>query len=171
MLYFSTSTMRKTSQEKLKRMIQLADKFFGANSDPEQILVSQKEIKKKLQRIHPATMTEKRTAKGPVAWMLILPTTNNLMKQFIKKKISERELLEKTPLKVQYESIYLCSALVLPEYRRKGLAKNLAITAIKSIQKQYQINALFYWAFSIEGKKFAISIAKELSIPLYKRAN
>jgi GNAT superfamily N-acetyltransferase len=114
-------------------------------------------------------MTEKKTTKGPIAWILVIPTTRVLMEQFINKRISEHELLKKTPLKVQYESIYLCSALVLPEYRRKGLAKNLALKAIKSIRKQYPIKTLFCWAFSTEGKKLATSIAKELSLPLYKR--
>jgi hypothetical protein len=161
--------MSTKQQENLKRMIQLAEEFFGTRDDPEQISVNRRVVAK-LQKIHPSTMTEKRTTKGPIAWILVIPTTQVLMKQFIKKKISERELLKKTPLKVPYDSIYLCSALVLPEYRRRGLAKSLAVKAITSIQKKYPINSLFYWAFSTKGKKLAASIAQELSLPIHKRA-
>jgi GNAT superfamily N-acetyltransferase len=162
--------MHTTPQENLKRMIKLAEEFFGTRNDPEQISISGKVINK-LRKIHPSTMTEKKMKEGPIAWILVIPTTQVLMKQFIQKQINERELLDKTPFRENYDAVYLCSALVLPEYRRKGLAKNLAIKAIKSIKKQYPINALFYWAFSTEGKKLAASIAKELSLPLYERVN
>jgi GNAT superfamily N-acetyltransferase len=91
------------------------------------------------------------------------------MKQFIKKQINEQNLLNQTPIKEKYDVIYLCSALVLPEYRRKGLAKRLLIRAVTSIRKRHPIEALFYWAFSAEGKKLASSVAKELSLPLFKR--
>jgi hypothetical protein len=156
------------SQENLKRMIRLAEEFFGTRNDPEQISINRKTITK-LRKIHPSTMTEKRMKKGPIAWILVIPTTQVLMKQFIKKQINEQELLDKTPFRENYDAVYLCSALVLPECRHKGLAKSLAIKAIKSIQKQYPINALFYWAFSAKGKKLATSVAKKLSLPLFKR--
>jgi GNAT superfamily N-acetyltransferase len=154
--------------ENLARMIQLADEFFGTRNDPAQISVDQK-VMAKLRKIHPSTLTEKSTRKGPVAWILIIPTTEGLMKQFIKRKINERELLKKTPLHIKYSAIYLCSALVLPEYRKKGLAKKLLIKAIKAIQKQHPIESLFYWGFSTAGKRLALSVAKECNLPLYKR--
>jgi GNAT superfamily N-acetyltransferase len=156
-------------QKNLVRMIQLADEFFGTRNDPTQISVDRKVIAR-LQKIHPGTLTEKKNKNGPIAWILIIPTTNDLMKLFIKRKINEQELLDKTPLRATYDSLYLCSALVLPEYRGKGLAKSFLIKAIKSIQRQHPIKYLFYWAFSIEGKKLAESIAKEFGLPLYKRA-
>jgi GNAT superfamily N-acetyltransferase len=91
------------------------------------------------------------------------------MRQFIKKEINEQELLNKTPLRVKYDAIYLCSALVLPEFRGKGLAKRLMCKAVKSIMKQHPIKALFYWAFSVAGKRLANSAAKECNLPLFKR--
>jgi GNAT superfamily N-acetyltransferase len=154
--------------ENLARMIQLADEFFGTRNDPAQISVDQK-VKVKLRNIHPGTLAEKSTRKGPVAWILVIPTTTGLMRQFIKKEINEQELLNKTPLRVKYDAIYLCSALVLPEFRGKGLAKRLMCKAIKSIQKQHPIKFLFYWAFSVAGKRLANSAAKECNLPLYKR--
>ena len=156
------------TQENLARMIRLANEVFGMKQDPTQISVNGK-VMARLRKIHASAMIEKRTKNGPIAWILIFPTTNNLMKQFIKRQINERDLLKKTPLGVKYDAIYLCSALVLPEYRRKGLAKRLMCKAIKSIQKQHPIKFLFYWAFSEEGKKLASSVAKELNLPLFRR--
>ncbi|MGA3287134.1 MAG: hypothetical protein ABSD46_06890 [Bacteroidota bacterium] len=156
------------TQENLARMIRLADEVFGMKQDPTQISVNTKVIAR-LRKIHPSTMTEKSTKNGPIAWILVLPTTKDLMKQFITKKINEQELLKRTSLRAEYDAVYLCSALVLPENRRKGLAKRLMCKAIRSIQKQHPIKFLFYWAFSVEGKKLAVSIAKNLSLPLYKR--
>ena len=153
----------------LIRMIQLAEEFFATKDDPSQISINNK-VMRKLKRIHPSTMMEKKTSKGPIAWILVIPTTHKLMEQFIAKKINERELLNKTLLRVKYDSIYLCSALVLPEYRAKGLAKSLMTKAIKSIKKTHPIDCLFYWAFSVAGKKLAVSVAKELSLHLYKKA-
>ena len=114
-------------------------------------------------------MTEKITKKGPIAWILVFPTTQDLMKQFITRKIDERELLKRTSLRAEYEAVYLCSALVLPEYRKKGLAKRLMCKAIKSIQKQHPIKFLFYWAFSTEGKKLAVSAANKCGLPLLQK--
>jgi ribosomal protein S18 acetylase RimI-like enzyme len=156
------------TQENLARMIRLANEVFGMKQDPTQISVNTKVIAR-LRKIHPSAMTEKSTKNGPIAWILVFPTTEGLMIQFIKRQINERDLLKKTPLGVEYDAIYLCSALVLPEYRRKELAKRLMCKAIKSIQKQHPIKFLFYWAFSAEGKKLAVSVAKNLSLSLYKR--
>jgi ribosomal protein S18 acetylase RimI-like enzyme len=160
--------MSTRTQENLARMIRLADEVFGMKQDPTQISVNTKVIAR-LRKIHLSTMTEKSTKNGPIAWILVLPTTKDLMKQFITKKINEQELLKRTSLRAEYDAVYLCSALVLPENRRKGLAKRLMCKAIRSIQKQHPIKFLFYWAFSVEGKKLAVSIAKNLSLPLYKR--
>lgn len=151
-------------------MIQLADEVFGMRQDPSQISVDAKVIAR-LKRIHPDTLMEKRTKKGPIAWVLVFPTTKYFMMKFIEGKISERVLLKKTAVGISYDAIYLCSALVLPEYRRKGLAKHLIGKAIKSIRKDHPIRYLYYWAFSPEGKKLAVSVAREFSLPLMKRIN
>ena len=152
----------------LARMIQMVDEFFDARNDPSQLSVDD-EVIQDLKNLHPDTLTEKATADGPVAWMLIIPTTKELMERFITKQINERELYEMTLTQKNFDVIYLCSAFVLPEYRRQGLAKDLAIKAVNSIRRNYRIEALFYWAFSEEGKRLAESISEELSLPLHKR--
>jgi len=150
-------------------MIRLAETFFDVKNDPEQIQVNE-HVLGRLKRIHPACISQKSTRKGPIAWMLIIPTSHRLMQLFIDKKISERELLRRTHVGKKYDAAYLCSALVLPEYRRKGLAKRLMIQSIQSIQKKHPVQYLFYWSFGVAGERLAHAIADKLQLPLSKRA-
>ena len=154
--------------ENLERMIQLADEFFGTKKDPSQISVTE-ETMARLRQIHPSTMNEKQDANGPIAWVLVIPTTKDIMEQFIAQGIGETELLDRTPLGEKYEALYLCSALVLPEHRGKGLTRSLTLEAIRSIRKDHPIQFLFSWAFSSEGKHLAASVAEEAGIPSYTR--
>ena len=152
----------------LERMIALADHFFEAKNDPDQIVVDEAVVER-LRRIHPATLSEETDEDGPIAWMLVIPTTHQLMEQFIEKEISERELLELAVPQSSYDALYLCSALVLPEHRGKALAKRLAARAIRAIRSDHPIRELFYWGFSEEGMRLAESLAEEFHLPLFQR--
>lgn len=152
----------------LERLIQLADKVFAVKSDPTQLEVDQK-VLERLRQIHPATMSEYNEGNGPCAWVLLIPTTLELMHRFVSGEITEKELYELTPLDVTYEAIYLCSALVLDEYRRKGITKKLVLDAIAKIRKKHPLKAACVWAFSQEGDRAAEVIAEQAGLPLYKR--
>jgi GNAT superfamily N-acetyltransferase len=152
----------------LQRMIKLAENVFATKSDPDQLDVDEGVIKR-LQRIHPSTVMEKDDGNGPVAWVLVIPTTTDLMNQFLDNQISEKELFDLTPTHVSYEALYLCSALVLEEYRRKGIAKFLALQAIENIRMDHPIKTLFVWAFTDEGSLAAEAIANSASLPLLHR--
>ncbi len=149
-------------------MIKLAEQFFDTKHDPAQISVTPPVIER-LKKIHPSTLTERKDRNGPVAWVLVIPTTRQLMERFVSKGITEQELLEETPLRGRYDALYLCSALVLPEYRGRGVARRLVSKAIKSIQEQHPIQYLFYWAFSREGERLATRIAEDFALPLRQR--
>lgn len=151
-----------------QRLINLAEEVFSVKSDPNQLDVNQ-EVIERLKRIHPATVSEFSDENGPVAWLLVIPTIPDLMNRFLAMEISEKELFELTPLNSVYEAVYLCSALVLEEYRRKGIAKQLALKAIADISKDHPINALFVWAFSKEGDLAAEALARLTGLPLYRR--
>jgi hypothetical protein len=156
------------SKSNFERLIQLSDEVFSSRTDPDQLNVNET-VMEHLQLIHPNTISEYDDGNGPVCWILCIPTTLDLMNQFINKKISERELYELTPLNAKYEAIYMCSALLLEEFRGKGIAQGLAIKAIEGIQLGHSIKALFLWAFSKEGEKLAEKIAGLTGLPLYKR--
>ena len=151
-----------------ERMIQLSEEVFSSRTDPDQLNVNE-EVMEHLQLIHPSTISEYDDGNGPVCWVLCIPTTLDLMTRFMDQKISERELYELTPLDAKYEAIYLCSALLLEEFRGKGIATGLAIEAIESIRADHDIKSLFMWAFSKEGEKLAHKLSGLMNLPLYKR--
>ncbi len=151
-----------------ERMIQLAEDIFAAKNDPEQIDVDPGMIPR-LQRLHPATVSEYDDGHGPAAWVLIIPTTQELMTKFLRHEISEKQLFEMTPPDTSYDALYLCSALVLEEYRRKGIALRLTLNAIENIRKDHPIKSLFVWSFTKEGDMAAETIARKASLPLAKR--
>lgn len=151
-----------------ERMIQLAEDVFAVRNDPDQLDVNQ-DVLDQLRRIHPATISEFDDGHGPVAWVLLIPTTLGLMDQFLNHSISEKELYEQTPLDAAYEAIYLCSAMVLEEYRRKGIARQLTLKAIDSIRKDHPIKAMFVWSFTTAGDITADTISQMTSLPLLKR--
>ena len=151
-----------------ERLIQLADNVFAVKNDPDQLDVNQ-EVLDRLRQIHPSTVSQYDDGNGPVAWILLFPTTLDLMNLFLENNISEKEMFCLTPLDSKYETVYLCSALVLEEYRRKGITRQLALKAIENIRKDHPIGALFVWAFSSEGDLVAGKIAELTGMPLFKR--
>jgi GNAT superfamily N-acetyltransferase len=153
-----------------ERMIRLADEVFASKDDPDQLDVNEDVIEELLQ-IHPATISEYDNGEGPIAWVILIPTTIELMNQFIECEISEKQLFELTKKEKIFDGIYLCSAMVLEEYRKNGIAKNLVLDAIEMIRQDHSITALFVWSFSKEGDLGAETISNITSIPLYKRKN
>jgi hypothetical protein len=151
-----------------ERMIQPSDAIFSSRNDPNQLNVDEN-VMERLQLIHPNSISEYDDGNGPVCWILCIPTTLDLMQQFINQKISEKELYELTPLNAKYEAIYLCSALLLEEFRGKGVAQRLCIEALEGIKIDHSIKALFFWAFSKEGEKLAGKISNLIDLTLHKR--
>jgi ribosomal protein S18 acetylase RimI-like enzyme len=156
------------AKSNFERMIQLVTEVFDTKNDPDQLDVNQ-EVIEHLHRIHPATMSEYDDGNGPVAWILLIPTTLGIMNRFVAGEITEQQLLDLTPMDKRYEAIYLCSATVLEEYREKGIAKKLTMEAIERIRKDHPIKSLFVWPFSKEGDILAEKLALSLELPLAKR--
>ncbi len=151
-----------------ERMLRLADEFFSAKNDPDQLNVTP-EIMDRLKRIHPETLSDYCTPEGPVVWILVIPTTYAVMERFLKKEINEPELLDLTPVPGVYDALYLCSALVLPEFRKQGLAAKVTVEAIASVGRDHPIKTLFYWAFSEEGRRLGEAVSRSAGLPLLLR--
>lgn len=156
------------AKSNIERMLDLVEEAFDTRNDPEQLDVNE-QVLEKLHQIHPSTLSEFDDGKGPVVWVLLIPTTQVLMHQFLNGELTEQELFANTNIDTIYDSIYLCSALVLPEYRGKGIANKLAIEAIESIKKQYSIKSLFVWPFSKEGNGLARKIAQTVGLELFEK--
>jgi ribosomal protein S18 acetylase RimI-like enzyme len=151
-----------------ERMIQLAEEVFAGRTDPGQLAVNDKVIDR-LQQIHPATLSEYDDGNGPVIWILLIPTTADLMNKFLSNEISEKELFELTPMHTQYDALYLCSAMTLEEYRGRGITKELTLKAIESIRKDHPIATLFVWPFTSQGALLAGKLAQSVGLPLKKK--
>lgn len=153
-----------------QRLVELADEVFSYKNDPQQLNVNP-QVLDKLHQMHPSTLSDYSDENGPVLWLLVIPTTMEIMHRFLNKEISEKELFELTPLNVEYEALYLCSALVLPEYRRKGITQQLLLEVIEAIKKDHPLKCLFVWPFTNEGDKLSEKIAHMTQMPLYKRVD
>lgn len=155
--------------DNFKRMIRLAEDFFSVKNDPSQLDVNQ-EVIEKLEGLHPDTLSEEVEGDGPVVWILLIPTSLDTMHQFLNQEITESQLLGRSKPGDVFEAVYLCSALVLPEFRRQGRAERVASEAIRSIRSQHPVNSLYVWAFSEDGERLAQRIADKAGLPLFKRS-
>jgi ribosomal protein S18 acetylase RimI-like enzyme len=151
-----------------ERMIRMSDEVFATKTDPDQLDIND-EILDQLKALHPATVSERRDENGPIVWILVIPTTQALMQAFLSAEISERELFNKTRPGQPFDALYLCSAMVLEEYRKQGYAKEVCMEAIEAIKKDHTIKFLFAWTFSKEGLQTARSVATALKIPFLNR--
>lgn len=151
-------------------MFGIIDEVFATRNDPDQLQVTPVQ-QKKLAALHPSTLSELADEHGPIVWVLVIPTTETLMREFLSGTISENQLLDKTKPGDKFEAIYLCSATTLPEYRGKGKTKKLCLDAIRSIAAEYPIKSLFVWPFTPEGDKLAKAVADETGLALYKKGD
>lgn len=152
-----------------ERLIRLAEESFDPANNPDVLDVDEAALER-LRQIDSATVSEESDENGPVAWILIFPTTSELMEAFVRKEISESELLYRSPLDADYDAVYLCSALVLEEYRRRGITKRLAENALEKLMAKFPIRTLFAWPFSNEGRLAAEKIAHDMNLSLIFRS-
>jgi hypothetical protein len=151
-----------------RRMMHLIDEVFATRNDPGQIQVTAAE-RHKLSQIHPSTLAELSDKNGPLIWVLMIPTTAAIMREFLDGKLSEKELLDRTPVGGSYDCVYLCSATALPEARGRGETKQLCLQAIAGMMKDHPITALFVWPFTKEGERLAESVARAAGLKLLKK--
>jgi hypothetical protein len=151
------------------KMFAVIEETFAMRNDPDQLQVTEKD-QKKLQAIHPATLSELANEDGPLIWVLLIPTTKAVMDDFVSGKISEREVLENTEPGQSYNTIYLCSVTALPEVRGKGESKKLCLKAIESIRNDHSVQYLFTWPFTEAGRRLAQALGKSAGLPVLERS-
>ena len=157
-------------QPNLIKLLELVDLVFQTRNDPTQIGFSEEDMAK-MNALHPECLQEAADANGPYAWVAVIPTSLELMHEFLREAITERQLFERTTTDTPMEALYLCSAIVLPEYRRTGVAYNLSLDAIRKMLVQWPIEAVFVWPFSIEGEHLAKKISQAAELKLHVRAH
>lgn len=151
-------------------MMNIAEQFFGTEQDPEQIPIT-KESLKKLLKLDKNAFSYKKDGRGNIiGWIVLVPTNRKLAEDFINGEISEKELFDKTKPQKKYDALYLCSVIVMPKYRRKGYAINMAVNSLNNMALKKDV-LLFYWPFSKEGKLLAQKAEKILKRKIIERKN
>lgn len=160
--------MTMTAPSNVERLIGIAETVFDTRHDPSQLSITE-DVMRRLKAIHPATMGERTVNGDPVAWTIVIPTTASLMAGFLLGRISEAQLFERTDVGGKFQSIYLCSALVLPEHRTQGVARSLMQSSIEAIRADHAITSLYSWAFNPEGSLLAAAVGRAAGLPLFNR--
>lgn len=101
-----------------------------------------------------------------IGWSLVLPASREAMERFLREEITEKELFLDTLKNRKFETLYIFVAIVMPEYRNKGWAKDLISYQIKYFQNEYSIKDFFAWTFSEEGKRLVSSLEKSLNVKI-----
>lgn len=142
-----------------QKMDVIAEQIFGTIQDSDQIPIA-KESGDKLNTLTPHWIKYKTDEKGdPIAWVIVLPTTKEMMHKFLKGEITEKQLLEFTAPQEAYSAIYLCAAITISQYRRQGLAFSLFEEAIEKISKTEDY-AIFVWPVGDGGLELAKKVGE-----------
>ena len=151
----------------LQKMLTIAEHFFGTENDPQQIPITMESFNK-LQTLHPNTIIYKAKNNNPISWAVTLPTQKKLMEKFLKGEITENNLLKMTKKQDIYDTLYICAAFTLPEYRRKWLALQMLKEAITKIPYKKE-NQIFTWIFSEEWEKMIDTLEKEMNVKIIRK--
>lgn len=152
-----------------ERLYKLIDEIFDTKNDSTQIGFSDGDIEK-MMALHPATLQEAANEDGPYAWVSVIPTSSVLMHQFLSGAIDERQLFEQTSPTAANDVAYLCSAIVLPEFRRSGVALRLTVQAIDSMKRDLPIRYALVWPFSSEGELLAKKVGDSCALQVRARS-
>lgn len=148
-----------------QKMDVIAESIFGTQHDSNQIPITH-ESGEKLDKLTSDWIRYRLDASGhPIAWVVIVPTTKELAKDFLAGKVTEKEMFDLTIPQEKYSALYLCAAVTVPEYRRRGLAFELFKELLDAISKTEDY-ILFAWTYTDEGakltKKLELALDKEI---------
>ena len=149
------------TSKQLEKTLEIAEKFYGTSSDPEQIPIT-KDSFVRLMSIHQeAIKLETDGDDNPISWVVVVPTSKENMELFLENKVNEKELFDKAVDEKSFEALYLCSAFTIPEYRGMGYAKKLLMDAINEFASEKSVE-LYAWVYSKEGESLIKALIKDL---------
>ena len=148
-----------------QRLLELADQLFNTKSDPEQLDVNEHVIET-LQHIDPVLIYEHQFEQEAVAWITLIPSNKVLTEAFLQGVLTEKMYFEKSVALSTFDTIYLCSAIVLEAFRHKGIVSQHCKAAIEQMCLKHKIEQLAAWPFTTEGLNCAKAIAQKLELPL-----
>jgi len=149
------------------KILELAEETFNTGDDPDQAPVSRASMDK-LTALHPKSISYRLDGDKPIGFTTILPTTKDLMRRFLDGEINEKELFNLSQKQDKYSALYLMSAVVKPEHRKRGLAFEMALEGLDSIGVSLDTD-LFCWPFTDEGRALADRVAKHFGLAMHHR--
>lgn len=141
------------SREDLLASAAIAEDAFRTAEDPTQVQIRPGGGTWLIDNI-PECMRVIRYDKQVVGSTLIVPTSREVMQLFLNKKINEAELFARVRAAAApiWEAIYLCSAVLLPEHRGKGVATTSAMLSIDWVLANKNPRPDFYvWPTNADG--------------------
>ena len=139
----------------------IAEQFYGTETHPDHIPINA-ESAAKLDSISNLWFNCALDDAGePISWVVVIPTSRALMKDFVSGQINERQLFDATTPHTAQEALYLCSALTVPAYRRQGLAMKLMLETIQAFEATAP-KELFAWPYSPEGAQMVRTMCERL---------
>lgn len=162
--------MTNNSEQHVDEMLTMGGEFFGQFNDPTEIKAT-RENYEKIVALHPAAYRFKTNEAGKlVAWSVVIPTSRVIAVDFVERRITERELLERTRMHEKHDALYLFAALTLPEYRGRGYAKKMLKEQIHEIGGDTEGELmLFAWTVTEAGEKMVGAIERELGVTIIRR--
>lgn len=161
----------KVTEDEKTEIGRINEEYFQTSKDKEQAEISRERLEW-IVKSFPEGVGIIKTDKI-IGSTLVLPCTLELMNSFLKNKINEEELfkgMEEYSSYDKMEAIYLCSAILLPEYRGKGLAsQSWKMSIRKMMEKSDKKSVLFYWEYSNEGKFLSERVARDLGLELRRK--
>jgi hypothetical protein len=101
-----------------------------------------------------------------IAWSVVLPTSIKNMTSFLSNRMTEKDLFLDSINNPKFESLYLMSVIVLPEYRKKGLGSKLLTQQINYFKNNFSINNFYAMILSNEGSKLLEKLIEDLKIKI-----
>lgn len=162
----------KISLEDTKEAGEISEAYFATHYDSDQVPVNEETGRWIYEHI-PECLNIIRDDEKIIGFTFIYPTSHPIMEAFLSKKINESKMFEEVKSSwsnMLIDAIYLCAAVVAPAYQRKGLASQAMTASFNQYMEKKGIKpVLFYWNFSLEGKRLAFRVAQNLNLELKHR--
>ena len=173
MKYSFSSDTRNISRADLDITSEMSIEFFGMPNDPEQFQAT-KENRDYIYSHLRKFLNIIRFGNEIIGYSFMIPCSNNIADLFIKKRISENDLFNRVKEEriddTNFEAIYLCSSIIRPEHRRKGLALEGFVKLIKPLMEKRNFKSrFFFWGYTPAGRAAVLKLARVLNVCIEER--
>lgn len=119
-------SVKRLEADNLNISMRYAEKIYGTENNPNQLPITEAS-RKRIVRISPDTLLSLEDTQGNMfAWSTVFPTTRALADLFCEKKITEKELFDRTPEDGVYDALYICSIITCQSIAEKDVPRSFS---------------------------------------------